>query len=219
MARLPRVSWLRRGYAVRQVDAAVRTVEQALAQDPPGVTATDVRRLGFELRHHGYQIAATDALLDELELRCTKAALGAVPPWQVADEATRDLERLRNSTGPADGARFPRVGRLRRGYDVAQVDRLLERCTSDLGELRVTAESSPRTGTVAPDDVRGTVFRRSRHGYQEEAVDRTFDEVIDLLLRRDALVAGLAPRGRSSSRDSRADGGLDSASGPGATSR
>jgi DivIVA domain-containing protein len=194
---------------VRQVDAAVAAVEQALERTPADVTAGDVRRLGFSLRHHGYEIADVDSLLDGLERRCVEAELRAQPPQQLADRAVRALDALRDSTGARDTARFRRVSRLRRGYDVGQVDALLARCLAGLELLRGAATGPVErpaarpdpdavdAGSVDPDSVdpdsvdadavRDTVFRRRRHGYREEPVDRAFDEVVDLLVRRDVL--------------------------------
>jgi DivIVA domain-containing protein len=65
----PRVGRLSRGYARRQVDTYLARVETAHASGrlTSRTTAAAIRRAAFDLVLHGYQPAAVDAALDELE--------------------------------------------------------------------------------------------------------------------------------------------------------
>ncbi|RZS86969.1 DivIVA domain-containing protein [Motilibacter rhizosphaerae] len=188
MARLHRVGRLRRGYRPRQVEAALAAVEQALAEGRPP-SAGEVRRLGFDLVRHGYDVVAVDRALDRLELRCLERSMAGSPPWQVSDELARDLADLRVLLAGPPGARLPRAGLLRKGYAQHDVDALLDRLLDDLE----TASRALGSGAsvVEPglrvEEVRLAVFGRRRRGYAERGVDEVLDRAVDLLLRRDLL--------------------------------
>nr|WP_269205071.1 DivIVA domain-containing protein [Motilibacter aurantiacus] len=152
------------------------------------VAAADVRRAGFDLVRHGYDIGAVDRLLDRLERRCVEQAMADEPLWALEDDLRASAGRLRDQLSGAPGARFARLGRMHRGYDPADVDALVERVLRTLDPFSATPEGAP----VEADDVRFTVFGRVRGGYVEPAVDDVLDRVIDLLLRHAVLRAQLA---------------------------
>ncbi|RKS77366.1 DivIVA domain-containing protein [Motilibacter peucedani] len=185
MPRLHRVSVLRKGYRRREVDEAVARLERAFAEHSPPAAA-EVRRIGFELVRRGYEPSAVDRMLDRYEQRCIDAAVAGAPPWQVGDELAHDVGELHHQLDGPPGARFRRVSRLRKGYSVAEVDALVERCLAGL--------TGPLEGPQDPsaDDVRLSSFRRARHGYAEAEVDEVFDRVIDLLLRQAGLRSALS---------------------------
>lgn len=187
MARLHKVSALRRGYKPRQVDAALALLEECLSGARP-VAAADVRRLGFDLSRGGYETAGVDRLLDRFEQRIVEMTVSAAPTWHAGDELGREIGLVHEElSGPA-GDRFSRVSWLRKGYSTASVDALVDRCLGGLG--------GSLTGVQDPsaDDVRLSAFSRRRRGYREGDVDETFDRIIDLLLRQAALRDALAPR-------------------------
>ncbi|NHC13561.1 hypothetical protein [Motilibacter deserti] len=185
--RLRRAGWLRRGYARRQVDELLAHVERRLSAGDP-VAAADVRRAGFDLVRHGYEIGAVDRLLDRLERRCVEQAFAGEPLWALEDELRSDAVRLREELSGPPGMRFARLGRLHRGYAPADVDALVERVLRALDPFAAT----PDGDQVQADDVRFTVFSRVRGGYAETGVDDVMDRVVDLLLRHAVLRAQIA---------------------------
>jgi DivIVA domain-containing protein len=131
--RFPRVGRLSRGYARRQVDGYISRVEAGLESGrmTSRTTPSAIRRAAFDLVLHGYSPAAVDAALDDLEQRALalEATTGEpVQEFELASEAGVLRDR---ATGPY-GARFRRAGALRRGYDVDDVDDLLDTLVSPL---------------------------------------------------------------------------------------
>ena len=172
--RFPRVKRFRRGYNPRQVDHVLDRVETALTGYGvvAEVAAGDIRRVGFEMVRHGYAPWAVDQALDELELRALAresaptGRRGKIDPFREAAFLSQELAR-------SYGHRFPRAKRLRRGYDVDDVD--------DFTDLVLAALQG--TYGLTTGAVRGVVFAPRRHGYDEDAVDDTLDRVVEYLLR------------------------------------
>lgn len=81
--------------------------------------------------------------------------------WNADLRARADLLELMRE--PA-GRRFPRRGRLVRGYRVEDVDRFVD-----------TVAASIRT--IGPADVRNARFAEARGGYAQDAVDDWMDRV------------------------------------------
>ena len=172
--RFGRVARFRRGYRPRQVDHFLDRVETAMTGQGivAEVTAAEVRRVGFDLVRHGYDARDVDAALEHLELRVLahEAApvgrRGQVDPFREAAYLSQEL-------GHPYGHRFPRAKRLRRGYDVDDVDDFVDLVLATLqGSYRLTHE-----------EVRSAVFAARRHGYDEDAVDEVLDRVIEFLLQ------------------------------------
>ncbi len=177
MRRFPTATWLARGYDRRQVDAFLALIEDRLggpgASDP--VSTSDIRRVGFDLVRGGYQVAAVDACLDELEER-TLGVERARPrrPRQSGRVPQDILALLRSVLAAPRGARVTRCGPLRQGYLRADVDAYLEWLPRALAE----------DGELSAPDVRRTTFRSRRGGYEEASVDDLLDQVVEALLRR-----------------------------------
>jgi len=74
-------------------------------------------------------------------------------------------------TVPMEGTRFPRCQWWVPGYEISEVDALVDRIERTLaGTVIWSAE------TVSAADVRQATFRTSwRQGYDEEAVDKALD--------------------------------------------
>jgi DivIVA domain-containing protein len=198
---LPRVERSVPGYDVDQVDLFLARARAAYAlpggpigaEGPPGpddldgadgpdgvpVTAESIRTVGFDTRRGGYSRSHVDLALDRLEAAFSQrerearvAAVGA-DRWhsEVRERAQELLDRL--DRGPR--ARFRRVGPLRRGYRVDEVDDLCEAL------VRYFRDDED----VSPDEVRSAVFRSSRKGYEEAQVDRMLDAIVDVMLSVD----------------------------------
>jgi DivIVA domain-containing protein len=165
------VGRLHKGYHCRQVEAFLNHVEVSLSGVFPMPTAADVRQAGFELVRHGYDVAAVDAALDALEERVL-AAEQALGGRRGRANTEGDVEFLRGELDAPYMKRFPRAKTLRRGYDIDDVDELVDRVVASLeGKEHLTV-----------DMVRSAAFRPRRGGYQEDAVDDMLDRVVELFL-------------------------------------
>jgi DivIVA domain-containing protein len=191
--RFPRTSRWRRGYHCRQVDVFLARVEVSLQGDFPPMAASDIRRAGFELVRHGYAVAAVDARLDDLEERALLVE-GATSGRRVRSDPDRDVQFLRDQLNEPYMRRFPRSGMLRRGYDLDDVDGLVDRVLARFNGVNNTDQD------LSVEDVRTAGFKPRRGGYAEEAVDEMLDRVVELLLiqRRQSDSSG---SGRSQETD------------------
>lgn len=179
--RFPRVGRLRRGYHPRQVDAYLNHVEVSLSGVFPPPTASEVRQVGFELVHHGYDTEAVDVALDAIEERVhllQGMAAGRRGRLDLAGEA----EFLKGELAAPYMQRFPRTRALRRGYDVDDVDDFVDQVLAALDG------GAP----LDPVRVREVSFRPRRGGYDEDAVDDMLDRVVEiaLVLRRKSFTPG-----------------------------
>lgn len=174
--RYPRVSRWRKGYHRKQVDAFVSSVEVSLSGMVPMPTATEVRRVGFELRRGGYETQVVDAALDQLEARVLAVQRMSAGRRGRPDPGA-DAEVLRQELAGSYMKRFPRAGVLRRGYDLDDVDDFVDRVLASLD-----VDESVGGHALSVDDVRGVAFRPRRGGYAEEAVDDALDHVVEHLL-------------------------------------
>ena len=175
MRRFPTVTGLTRGYHRGQVDAFLALVEDGLGGRgrSDAVSTSDIRRVGFDLVHGGYQVAAVDACLDELEERTLKLECDG-PPRRNSRPSGDILSLLRSVLAAPRGARVTRCGPIRLGYLPGDVDAFLERLPRSLAE----------EGELTASDVRRKTFRARRGGYDEASVDDLLDQVVDALLRR-----------------------------------
>ena len=169
--RFRRVGRLRKGYSPRQVDSFLNSVEISLSGMIPPVTATEIRRAGFELVHRGYRVEEVDTYLDVLEEKVIARPASGGGRRGRPDPAA-EIEFLRTELGATHRQRFPRAKRLHRGYVVDDVDDFVDRLLAALDQGR----------RVTASDVRTARFRAQRHGYAEDAVDDTLDRVVELLL-------------------------------------
>jgi DivIVA domain-containing protein len=169
--RFRRVSRLRRGYSPRQVDAFLDGIEVALRGGLPLPSATEVRQAGFEMVHHGYDTTEVDAALDHVEERVLDAQ-AATAGRRGRVDAAGDAAYLREQLLAPYMHRFPRAGGLRRGYDIDDVDEMVDRLVASL-------DGGP---AVSVDDLRTAPFRSRRGGYREDAVDDMLDRAIEVWL-------------------------------------
>jgi DivIVA domain-containing protein len=149
--------------------------EVSLQGDLPPMAAADIRRAGFELVRHGYAVAAVDARLDDLEERALLVE-GATSGRRVRSDPDTDVQFLREQLNEPYMRRFPRSGMLRRGYDLDDVDGLVDRVLARFNGVNNTDQD------LSVEDVRTAGFKPRRGGYAEEAVDEMLDRVVELLL-------------------------------------
>ena len=169
--RFARAGRLRKGYSRRQVDSFLTSVEAALSGAARLPSAAQVRAAGFELVRGGYQVVAVDAALDELEQRVLVARAMAGADSVAAGDPVAERVSLLRDLASSYGQRFPRVRRLRRGYDPGYVDALLDRVTAAL----------KGNGGITAEEVRRSAFPPRWGGYDDRAVDAALDRVVDLM--------------------------------------
>jgi DivIVA domain-containing protein len=175
-SRFPRASRWRRGYHCKQVDAFLASVELSLEGTFPSMAAADIRRAGFELVRHGYAVTMVDAALDELEERALGVE-GATSGRRGRTDPGSDVQFLRAQLAEPHMRRFPRSSMLRRGYDLDQVDELVDRVLARFNGVNDNAAME-----LTVEDVRTAGFKPRRGGYAENAVDEMLDRVVELLL-------------------------------------
>jgi DivIVA domain-containing protein len=169
-----RVPWWRRGYHCRQVDGFLNRLDASLSGQLPPMAPSDIRRVGFELVRHGYDIAMVDAHLDALEERLftVQSTISARRGRRGRLDTAQDEQFLQSQLDQAYMHRFPRARAWRRGYDVDDVDDFVDAVLKALsGRAALTVEQA-----------RTVAFRPKRGGYDEDAVDETLDRVVEVLL-------------------------------------
>ncbi len=164
-----------KGYDRSAVDQFLDRARIAF-EDGGGLTAAEVRQAAFPLVRHGYAIAVVDTALGRIEdafaARERQAAVTAqgAHAWvgQTRETAQTVLDRLSRPRGK----RFARVGALRYGYRVDEVDIVADR----IARYLETGES------LSVEQVRAVAFRMQRGGYREPQVDAVLDAVIEVML-------------------------------------
>ncbi len=175
-APFPQARGRQKGYASAEVDAFLARARAAFDDEASPVRAADVRSVAFPLVVHGYDVAAVDAALGRLEdafaAREREHALSqrGARAWVGASRG-RAQEVLDRLSRP-ERRRFRRVGALRFGYRIDEVDRVADRV------VRYLEQGEPLTA----DQVRTVAFRMQRGGYSEAQVDAVLDAVVDVIL-------------------------------------
>ncbi|WP_404433259.1 DivIVA domain-containing protein [Microbacterium lacus] len=175
-ASFPQVSGRTRGYDVQAVDAFLARARSSFESGSNDVTSAAVREVSFPLTRKGYAIAAVDSALSRIEdafaarERDAAVSVAGAQAWvgQTREIAQVVLDRLSRPKG----RRFDRVGMLRYGYRVDEVDLVVDRIATYL-----------QTGqSVTVEQVRGVAFRMERGGYREVQVDAVLDAVVEIML-------------------------------------
>ena len=166
-----------RGYRADAVDDFLARARAAFESgDSTEIDASAVRTAAFPLVRRGYQVAAVDGALSRIEdafaAREREQALSrrGARAWvgQSRKLAQEVLDRL---TRPK-GRRFRRVGLLRFGYRVDEVDLVADKIA------RFLESGEP----VTVDQVRSVAFRMQRRGYSEAQVDAVLDATVEVML-------------------------------------
>ncbi|CAN7302370.1 DivIVA domain-containing protein [Microbacterium sp. LjRoot45] len=173
----PVVAGKAEGYDIDQVDEFLAAARRAFeTDDPTELSSVDVRRTAFRLVKRGYQIAAVDAAMGRIEdafaarERENALAREGARAW-VGSSRKLAQEVLDRLSRPAR-ERFRRVGALRWGYRIDEVDAVADRIARYL--------ESGESLTV--EQVRTVAFRMQRGGYDEVQVDAVLDAVIEVML-------------------------------------
>ncbi|MCJ1706667.1 DivIVA domain-containing protein [Microbacterium sp. VKM Ac-2923] len=166
-----------KGYEKRAVDAFLARAREVFESDDVGaLRSSEVRAAAFPLVRGGYSVTSVDAALGRVEdafaAREREHALSRLGAraWvaETRDTAQVVLDRLRRPRG----SRFERVGILRYGYRVDEVDVVADRAARYLAAGE----------TVTPEQVRAVAFRMQRGGYREAQVDAVLDAVVEVML-------------------------------------
>lgn len=173
----PHVSGRRRGYRTQDVDDFLARARAAFeSPDPTQIDATAVRTVAFPLVRGGYQVAVVDAALGRIEdafaAREREHALGRAGARAWVGQSRRLAQEVLDRLTRPRGHRFRRVGFLRFGYRVDEVDLIADKLA------RFLESGDP----VTPDQVRGVAFRMQRGGYSEAQVDAVLDAVVEVML-------------------------------------
>lgn len=175
-AAFPETRGRTKGYEKRAVDAFLARARASFEAGGEVVTAAEVRQVAFPLVKRGYAIPAVDSALTRIEdafaARERNAAVtgGGSRTWVGSTRETAQvvLDRLARPKGK----RFSRVGKLRYGYRVEEVDIVADK----IARYLETGQS------VTVDQVRSVAFRMERGGYREVQVDAVLDSVIEVML-------------------------------------
>ncbi|MET0297742.1 MAG: DivIVA domain-containing protein [Microbacterium sp.] len=167
-----------KGYETRAVDAFLTRARNAFeaAGGDDVVTAAEVRQVAFPLVRRGYSIAAVDTALGRIEeafaTREREAALARVGAEVWVEQARETAQIVLDRLSRPKGKRFTKVGGLRYGYRIDEVDIVADKIAGYLE----TGES------VTPEQVRAVAFRMQRGGYREIQVDSLLDAVVEVML-------------------------------------
>lgn len=174
-AAFPLTSGRTKGYERRAVDAFLEHARVAFEEGGP-MASVDVRRAAFPLVRRGYAIAAVDTALGRIEdafaarERQVAVRSAGAHSWvgQTRETAQVVLDRLSRPRGK----RFSRVGALRYGYRIDEVDLVADK----IARYLETGQS------VTVEQVRSVAFRMQRGGYRETQVDAVLDAVVEVML-------------------------------------
>ncbi|QKJ19297.1 DivIVA domain-containing protein [Microbacterium hominis] len=165
-----------KGYAKEPVDTFLARARAAFEHGDESLTAADVRSASFPLVRRGYAIEAVDSALGRIEdafaarEREVAVASGRAHEW-VGDTRTMAQTVLDRLTRPKR-QRFDRVGMLRYGYRIDEVDLVSDKIA------RWLEAGEP----VTVEQVRAVAFRMQRSGYRETQVDAVLDAVVEVML-------------------------------------
>ena len=176
----PRTRRSRRGYNVAEVEDFLEEARRAYSAGASGlvaVNAASIRTIAFGLERGGYSTSHVDAALERLEdafatreKEVAFATPGGDAAWYTNARSTAQV--ILNRIDRKYGQRFTRVGALSQGYHPRDVDEFADRL----------ADYFQRGKAMSVDEVRTTIFRPTRGGYNETQVDLLLDTVINVML-------------------------------------
>lgn len=172
----PRSGGRSKGYEPRAVDAFLVRAREAFENGDDSVTAAEVRQVAFPLVRKGYSIPPVDAALTRIEdafaTREREAALARVGATAWVGHARETAQVVLDRLTRPRGRRFERVGALRYGYRIDEVDIVADKIA------RYLESGEP----VTIEQVRSVAFRMQRGGYREVQVDAVLDAVVEVML-------------------------------------
>ncbi|MBD3757030.1 MAG: DivIVA domain-containing protein [Microbacterium aurum] len=173
----PRTTGRTRGYRPEDVDAFLARARAAFhAPESSDIDSSTVRTVAFPLVKRGYQVAAVDAALGRIEdafaAREREQALSRAGARAWVGQSRQLAQEILDRLTRPKGRRFRRVGMLRFGYRVDEVDLVADKLARFLEEGE----------TVTVDQVRSVAFRMQRRGYNEAQVDAVLDATVEVML-------------------------------------
>lgn len=175
-ATFPGTRGRRRGYARKDVDEFLGRARAAFETNSDGLSSQEVREVAFPLVRHGYSIEAVDEALGRIEdafaarEREREVSTRGIGEW--VGDARQSAQEVLDRVSRPRGHRFERVGFLRHGYRIDEVDIVADK----IADYLATGQS------VTVGQVRSVAFRTQRGGYRELQVDAVLDAVIEVML-------------------------------------
>jgi len=177
-APFPTTTGRAKGYDKAAVDAFLEAARTSFESDPAEaeLTSADIRGVAFPLVRQGYAIAPVDAALSRIEdafaakERNRAVSSRGARAWVGRTRETGQVILDRLTRPPRH--RFERVGILRYGYRVDEVDLIADKLA------RYLESGEP----VTVEQVRAIAFRMQRGGYREVQVDAVLDGVVEVML-------------------------------------
>ena len=173
----PLTSGRTRGYRPDAVDDFLARARAAFeSADTSEVDSTVVRTAAFPLVRRGYQVTAVDAALSRIEdafaAREREQALSRKGARAWVGQSRRLAQEILDRLTRPKGRRFRRVGPLRFGYRIDEVDLVSDKIA------RFLEDGEP----VTVDQVRSVAFRMQRRGDSEAQVDAVLDATVEVML-------------------------------------
>lgn len=179
VAAFPETQGRTKGYEKRAVDAFLQRAKAAFDANPDAgeaLTSADIRAVAFPLVKGGYQIASVDAALGRIEdafaARERQAVVTRAGAREWVDRTKETAQVVLDRLSRPRGQRFDRVGVLRYGYRIDEVDLVADKIA------RYLESGDP----VSVEQVRAVAFRMQRGGYRETQVDAVLDAVVEVML-------------------------------------
>lgn len=165
-----------KGYDKGAVDAFLIRAREAFEGGGGQMTSAEVRLVAFPLVRRGYAIGAVDAALGRIEdafaAREREAVVDSEGAGAWVGKTRETAQTVLDRLSRPKGRRFDRVGALRYGYRINEVDLIADK----LGRYLEAGEP------VTAEQVRAVAFRMQRGGYREAQVDAVLDAVIEVML-------------------------------------
>lgn len=168
-----------KGYSPQQVDSFLDDVKLAFENpqvENSRVTSKALRAKSFDMKRNGYDPRYVDAALDRLEelfYQREKTVLIAKHGRVQWDARAEELgKEIAGRISLPHTERFKRTNLLAHGYNLTQVDAVLDQISTVLG----------RPNVIKTSQIRQVRFHAQRKGYDEAQVDAFLDAVIEFLL-------------------------------------
>ncbi|MBN9223460.1 MAG: MFS transporter permease [Microbacterium sp. SCN 70-27] len=175
-APFPRATGRTKGYSPVDVDAFLARARSSFESPDGDVDAGVIRTAAFPLVKHGYQVGAVDAALGRIEdafaAREREQALGRAGARAWVGQSRELAQEVLDRLSRPKGKRFRRVGPLRFGYRIDEVDIVADKLA------RFLESGEP----LSVEQVRSVAFRMQRRGYSETQVDAVLDAVVEVML-------------------------------------
>ncbi|MET0812415.1 MAG: DivIVA domain-containing protein [Microbacterium sp.] len=177
LASFPLTRGRTKGYEPRAVEAFLDRARASFEMGGDPVSAAEVRQVAFPLVRHGYTIAAVDTALTRIEdaFAARERELAVTRPGGAREwvgDARETAQVVLDRLSRPKGKRFAKVGPLRYGYRIDEVDLVSDKLA------RYLATGDP----VTVEQVRNVAFRMQRGGYREVQVDAVLDAVTEVML-------------------------------------